>query len=156
MLIFMVIAFSQTIAVIDADETISESLTEDRYIPESLETLFAKCVGECALDASHCVTDCEVNWEYYFKKWDISVNECTDFCYQGSGSGEGSGSYASCVEGCHYLDEFTNDETDFPDSSDEETGGFDEETDGSDEFFPEPEDITNELPEPEEIPEPSA
>ena len=29
LLVFMVIAFSQTIAVIDADETISESLTED-------------------------------------------------------------------------------------------------------------------------------
>ena len=141
LLVFMVIAFSQTIAVIDADETISESLTEDRYISHTLEVLFAECVGECALDASHCVTDCEVNWEYYFKKWDISVNECTDFCYQGSGSGEGSGSYASCVEGCHYLDVFSNEDSDFTDGEtyvpNEETGGSDEETEETNEEIPE-------------------
>ena len=136
LLIFMVIAFSQTIAVIVADETISESLTEDKHISDTLEMQFAECVGECALDASHCVTDCEVNWEYYFKKWDISVNECTDFCYQGSGSGEGSGSYASCVEGCHYLDVFSNEDSDFTDGEtyvapflpDEETEETNEET----------------------------
>ena len=142
LLIFMVIAFSQTIAVIDADETISESLTEDRHISDTLEMQFAECVGECALDASHCVTDCEVNWEYYFKKWDISVNECTDGCYgSGSGSGEGSGSYAFCVEGCHYLDEVSNEDTDFTDGEtdvpNEETGGSDEETEETNEEIPE-------------------
>ena len=64
LLIFMVIAFSQTIAVIDADETGSESLTEDRYISDRLETPLAECYGECELDFNHCVTDCRLETQF--------------------------------------------------------------------------------------------